>query len=238
MRISSTDVSVDHEAALDILRSKLYKGNLYDLFAVPSADYPNLMSIRDPKAHAESRKKIGSAYLLGNILLREYRIDQIIHLIEIKLDAVSNKPVELGKWLHCLTWDLIGEITFSERFGFLDQGRDVNNALANTRLLTWYVTLMAYMPWLHALLLGNPILRWLGFEPHEHIYKTCKKAVELRKSRWGTEADMLSTWELMQAQHDKLSDKAIFAAVIGNIGAGGEMPGPHRLPCTWLNKDR
>ena len=40
---------------------------------------------------------------------------------------------------------------------------------------------MAYIQWLHAIRLGNPILRWLDFQPNEHSVNTFMKNIAARK---------------------------------------------------------
>ena len=171
------------------------------------------------------RANVAAGYSLSNTLKNEPYIDRTITLMEQRLDEVAQNggPIDLSKWIHFLTWDILGEVTFSKRFGFLDQGKDVGKSIANTFALALYVTTAGYIQWLHALLLGNPILRWLDIQPSEHTYQTCVTSVNERKGNTEARVDMVEHWMNMRAKHpERMSEKDIMCAVAGNIGAGGD----------------
>lgn len=44
--------------------------------------------------------------------------------------AASGKSIDLEHWLQCYAFDVIGEITFGKRFGFLDLGLDQTGVFA------------------------------------------------------------------------------------------------------------
>jgi len=208
-----------------VLAAPISKAPFYVPFAIPNITYNNLMSECDPKRHVAMRLNVASGYSLSNVLKNEVYIDRTIALMEERLEqTVSvNKPVEFSLWIHFLTWDILGEVTFSERFGFLDQGRDVGNAIKNTFALALYITTAGYIQWLHALLLGNPILRWLDFQPNEHTYQTCVASVNKRKANPEARVDMMEQWMNTLAKHpDRMKEKDIFCAAAANLGAGGD----------------
>ncbi|KAF6223033.1 hypothetical protein HO133_001085 [Letharia lupina] len=169
VRISYNEVSVDHPEAFQILAAPLWKSDWYKLFAVPNSTYNSLTSECDPKKYATMRSNLASGFSGSSVMKSEPFMDKTIQLLEQRLDELSQqkKPFEFGLWLHFLTWDIMGEVMFSTRVGFLDQGRDIGNSIKNNFGLALYVTSTAYAQWLHALLLSNPILRWLDFQPKE-----------------------------------------------------------------------
>lgn len=208
-----------------VLAAPIPKASFYVPFAIPNSSYNNLMSECDPKRHVAMRSNVASGYSLSNILKNEVYIDRTIALMEERLDQTisTNEPVEFSLWIHFLTWDILGEVTFSERFGFLDQARDVGNAIKNTFALALYITTAAYIQWLHALLLGNPILRWLDFQPSEHTYQTCVASVNKRKANPEARVDMMEQWMNTLAKHpDRMKEKDILCAAAANLGAGGD----------------
>lgn len=133
----------------------------YKPMAVPNSTYNNLMSERDPKKYGPMRTNVASAFTLTSVIKNEAVIDEVITLFERRLDEFSQhrKPIELGTWLYFLTYDLLGEIMFSSRFGFLDEGKDVGRSIKNNFYLALYMSCAVYMQWLHSILLSNPILR-------------------------------------------------------------------------------
>jgi len=223
VRISYNEVSVNHPDALGILSTPLRKGDFYRPMAVPNSNYNNLMSERDPKKYAAMRSNVASAYTLSNVIRNEAEMDKVITLLRKRLDHLStlDEPVELNQWLHFLTHDLLGEIVFSSRFGFLDQGRDIGDAIKNNFFLSIYVTSMLYMQWLHAILFGNPILRWINFQPNEHTYNTAVTSVTTRKAHTSSRVDMMQFWlEQRQKHPERFSEREMFSNVIATLGAG------------------
>ena len=201
---------------------------MYNLFAIPNSNYVNLMSERDPKRTTAIRTNLAPAYTMTNVLRNESYVDKTIALMEkgVHQASQSGQAINFGSWLHFLTWDIMGEVTFSKRFGFLDQARDVGNALSNTFYLGLYVTSMGYMQWLHVLLFGNPILRWLDFQPNEHAYNICVESIATRKKHTEAHVDMMEHWMHLHAKDpERMSETDLFAAVMGNLGGGGDTIG-------------
>jgi len=104
---------------------------------------------------------------------------------------MENKPVEFDKWFNYLAFDVIGEITFSKAFGFLETGTDVGGSVEKSQILTLYVAVMGYFQTIHNLTLGNPLIGKLGLTPSQHIFDTVRRAVTARKTNPDKRADML-----------------------------------------------
>jgi hypothetical protein len=65
---------------------------------------------------------------------------------------------DFGEWLQWYAFDVIGEMTFGKRFGFLEQGRDVENMIDVVQESGWYTAVIGQMPWLDFLLAKNPFV--------------------------------------------------------------------------------
>ncbi|KAM0799387.1 benzoate 4-monooxygenase cytochrome P450 [Usnea florida] len=224
VRISYNEVSVNHPEAIQILAAPLWKSDWYKIFATPNSSYKNLMSECDPKKHVAMRSNLASGYSGSSALRSESSVDQTIQVLERRLDELSQRKeaFDLSRWLLFFAWDINGEVMFSTRFGFLDQGRDIGNSIKNNFGLALYVTVTSYAQWLHMLALGNPILRWLDFQPKQHTFNTTVKAVLARKKNPEAKADMMEQWMGFQARHpDRMTEKDVLAAAVSNLGAGG-----------------
>ncbi len=181
------------------------------------------MSERDPKLYAPMRSNVASAYTLSNVMKNEPMIDGTIKPMEQRLDGLCqrNQPVDLGLWLNFLAWDLLGEAMLSSRFAFLDQGKDVGGSMKNTFSLDVYVTSMVYMQWLHSILLGNPIFRWMDFQPSEHTYNTAVQCIASRKQHEEPKSDMMENWMRQRDRFsERMSERELFFSVVVTIGAG------------------
>ena len=208
-----------------VLAAPLRKGDFYSLFAIPNSAYNNAMSERDPKRHKEIMRNIAPGYAFSNVIRSEPYMDRYIGLLEKRLDELEKQksPVELSTWISFLTFDILGHVTFSKQFGFLEAGRDIGNAINTNYALSIYVTVASYTQWLHACLLGNPILRWLDFQPSQHVFDTCVAAVNDRKQIPDVREDMMGQWLTTRREHpERMKEKEIFCAAVTNVGAGSE----------------
>lgn len=110
---------------------------------------------------------------------------------------------------------------FSSRFGFLDQGKDVGGSMKNNFFLVIYVTLTVYMQWLHSVLLGNAIFRWMDFQPNEHTYNTAVQCIATRKQHEEPRTDMMEHWMRQRERFpERMSERELFSSVVVTLGAG------------------
>lgn len=183
------------------------------------------MSELDPKEHMRKTKNVASGFTLSNIVKAEAFIDATIQQLQAQLDrlAQAGEKVHFDRWFNYCAFDIVGEVTFSGRFGFVEQGRDVGAAIANSRKLALYVCLISHAYWLHGVLLGNPIFGWLNLQPTSHIFDTCLAAVDVRKKNDSVRRDMMEQWlEMRRTYPDRMEEKEILAAAVSNIGAGAD----------------
>ncbi|KAL8660828.1 MAG: hypothetical protein Q9202_006155 [Teloschistes flavicans] len=68
---------------------------------------------------------------------------------------------DFAKWLQWYAFDVIGEITYSKRHGFIDDGKDVDGMVKYLGRIFSYVAPIGQIPVLDVFLLKNPILRLL-----------------------------------------------------------------------------
>lgn len=90
----------------------------------------NLFSTRDPEYHRIEKRKVGHAYSLPSLLQSEAAIDSCLELFMSRLTSLAKAgPVDLGAWLQYFAFDVVGEITFAQKLGFLEQGKDVDGMM-------------------------------------------------------------------------------------------------------------
>lgn len=69
---------------------------------------------------------------MTNILAYEPLVDDTIRVFVDQLQkryALTGTPCDLSDWLQYYAFDVIGAVTFSTRIGFLERGRDIDNAI-------------------------------------------------------------------------------------------------------------
>lgn len=193
--------------------------------SLPDYRYVNQMSELDPQQHIRKQRNISSGYALSNIIQHEPHFDAVLLLLTARLDdfCKSGRPIELDRWFTFFAFDAIGEAIFSKSFGFLEQGKDIRNAIANQRLLAPYAAVMGYYSWFHNLTLGNPLLSRLGIQPSSHIFDTCIAAIDARKKNPTKRNDMMQRWLDTRAKYpDRMQEVEIFSTAVGTLGAGGD----------------
>lgn len=186
------------------------------------------MSLRSAKDVINLFKGLSAGYKLSNIAQAEPYIDECITLFRQRLDDLSYKaqPFEPERWFTFLFFDIVGEVTFSKRFGFLDEGRDVGNAIKNQWFLTHYLSIMGYFPWAHNYLLANPLIEYFKLQPAMHVLDTVKAAIAGRATNYKAHPDMLEHWLRAHKEHpERLSERDILAAAVVTVGAAADTSG-------------
>jgi hypothetical protein len=98
---------------------------------------PNLFSATNEVYHARLRRAVASAYTMTNIVQFEPLVNSTITAFVKALEKrfVDRGDVseicDFGTWLHFFAFDVIGEITWSKRLGFVEQGVDIEGIIHN-----------------------------------------------------------------------------------------------------------
>ena len=120
-------------------------------------------------------------------------------------------------------FDVLGEVTFSRAFGFIEQASDIGGAIANTRFLGLYIAVIGHYYWLHDYLLANPLINYFGLAPSNHIFDTALAAVDARKKNPDVRKDMMEQWLQTRRDHpDRMEEKELLAGSVVNVGAGAD----------------
>lgn len=110
----------------------------------------SMFNTRDERFHAKLRKSVSNAYAMSTLVNFEPLVDSttVAFLDQLK-QRYADKPgpsgtVDFGTWLQYYAFDVIGELTFSKRLGFVDRGLDVDNIIKN---LEWLLNYAAVVSW-------------------------------------------------------------------------------------------
>ncbi|KAK2049719.1 cytochrome P450 [Colletotrichum somersetense] len=110
--------------------------------------------------HARLKRPVVRHYSVPSMLAMEPLMDQTIaefcdHLERRFVD--TGEPCEFGDWLSYCAWDILGSVTFSRKFGYMDEGRDFDGTLAIGDQAIDYLGICGQMPWMDYLLDKNPV---------------------------------------------------------------------------------
>ncbi|CAK4033497.1 P450 monooxygenase [Lecanosticta acicola] len=133
------------------IASKMEKSSWYEGWKHPSPERWTMFPGRNITRHAETRRKFQSMYSMSSLLHYEPLVEQAQTVFQQRLVEIANKgvAVDMHHWLQCYAFDVIGHITFGRRFGFLDDGQDIENCMANLETTMIYSTLVGVYAWAH-----------------------------------------------------------------------------------------
>jgi cytochrome P450 len=138
------------EKAIYGIGAKATKSSWYDAWYDP-AMLPSLFPDRDTQRHAANRRMFQSMYSLSSLMHYEGYVEAVQSIFQERLHGISRdgKSVDLHHWLQCYAFDVVGNITYGQRFGFLDEGKDVGGMLASLNATLKYGTFVGIYAWAH-----------------------------------------------------------------------------------------
>lgn len=155
----------------------------------------------------------------------EQYIDDAVALFIGKMQARLNQSINMGLSAQLVALDVIGEVTFSTGFGFMDVGSDngffvqIENVL---RSGAWLGQIPA-LCWIHAFL--SPIIgNDLDVTARDgRIRDFASQEIEIREKFGGNHQDILSKLLEKQKQRpDEINDANVLSMATSNITAGSD----------------
>lgn len=114
--------------------------------------YPlqSLFNTTDERFHARLRRAVANAYAMSTLINFEPLVDsttneflkQLSHRYADRKGSLA--ICDFGAWLQYYAFDVIGELTYSKRLGFLDRGIDVDRIISNLEWLLDYVSIVRF----------------------------------------------------------------------------------------------
>lgn len=203
----------------------------------------SLFSTKDEDYHARYRRCVNHAFSMSSLVGYEPLVD---NTTDAFIEQTKERYCDTGntcnfsKWLQFFAFDVIGELTWSKRIGFVDRDEDVDGIVKFIGDFLAYAGPIGQMPFLDLILEKNPITlllqRW-GFS--NSVFAVTKFALDQNKHRTaemekikqdgrldeesGKAVDLLM--KFTQAQHDHpefMTDNQVLASCTSMIFAGSE----------------
>ncbi|KAI3329533.1 cytochrome P450 [Ustulina deusta] len=131
--------------------TRFAKSSWYNAWMPP--DGWNLFADRSIQRHANTRRQLQSAYSMTSLVSYEPYVDQCAEIFTQRLSEMSEArvAVDLGHWMQCYAFDVIGQITYGARIGFLDSGADIQGIMRAIENQLAYGTLVGIYARFHRL---------------------------------------------------------------------------------------
>lgn len=218
--------------------SKLPKSEWYDGWKHPSPDAWTLFPDRDIKRHAQTRRVFQGLYSMSSLVSYEKYVDECADILlnRMSICSKSREPINMGHWFQCYAFDVIGNITFSKPFGFLDRGKDVSGIMRALNKVFAYSTLIGIYPSLHPYIYSvTSFLGIGGAAGRSYLIRYVKERILQRKNEreiteekekgqsYGLPQDFLE--KILVKNKDapsKVTDYHVFMMSMSNIIAGSD----------------
>ncbi|RMJ07431.1 hypothetical protein CDV36_012952 [Fusarium kuroshium] len=140
VRLGPGTLSFAHPQAVSDIYSGKHRMRKSEFYSVQRGirdgrSISTIFSTTDENAHAKLRRGASNAYALTTLLQFEPFVDSTTKVLLAQIRSRwADKPgtqgiCDFSTWLQYYAFDVIGEVTFSKRMGFLEEGRDVGNII-------------------------------------------------------------------------------------------------------------
>lgn len=219
------------------ISTKFHKSDFYSMFDIrtPTGQVASTtFSVRDEAVHKAKKRPVANAFSMSTLRELEPMNDACSEIFMEKLAGFVGKDMDLGTWLHWYAFDVISSITFSNRLGFMEQEKDVDNIIEAIEGRLVYNSIVGQAPWLHKFLFGNPVVAWLAnCIPAVAIMNSSKFIVSFaakQLQRYQQKdfninielADMLDRFKRFKDGEQVMSDSELLTHAISNIFAGSD----------------
>ncbi|KAJ5151645.1 hypothetical protein N7492_009940 [Penicillium capsulatum] len=207
------------------------RGDWYQAWGHPQIT--NLFNEQNQQQHAEDRRKVANAYSMTSLVSYEPYVNESTALLAQRLSefAKAGLPMDLGYWLHCYAFDMIGFITFGQRFGFLDAGEDMNSLIKSGDAGATMSTLLGVLPeWFPLAFKFRGI--WNEFKKAQgggglgFLTLYALKQIEIFKKKpkvaQETESFIVRFLRLQEERPESMTDRGVLLGVAANIAAGAD----------------
>ncbi|KAK4935613.1 hypothetical protein LTR10_023374 [Elasticomyces elasticus] len=169
VRLGPNVISVSEPEAIKIiyaLNSGYVKSGFYPVQQTITREghfLQGMFNTVDEKYHAKLRRAVSNAYAMSTLVQFEPLVDSTAREFLKQLNQrYADKPgpdgvCDFATWLQYFAFDVIGELTYSQRLGFVENGIDVDHIIASAEKTLKYFAVVGQMPILDWFILKNPV---------------------------------------------------------------------------------
>jgi cytochrome P450 len=189
----------------------------------------SLFSDMNPHRHATQRRKFSAWYSMSSLVGYEPFVNNCSLMLTQRFSEVAKlgRTIDLQHYLQCYAFDVIGEITFGNRFGFLDMGEDKEGVFTAIDTRGVYGTFVGIFPWIHRYLF--PLLPKTG--GYGYVFNYTLRQIESRRQtlkdprnagREGPPDIMTKALLAHEDNPQKMTKNDLITICQSNIGAGSD----------------
>ena len=226
VRVGPDEVSVSDPDAIKAMYgagSKFRKSDLYSVFQGHRKF--DLFAERDEKIHGAQRKLVSRAYSMDSLKQLEPYVDDAVRVFLGHMQDMKDQSIDMGNWLQLFAFDVIGEVTFSQSFGFMKNGQD-DGTFKSIKDAVHSGSWLGQVPQIFRI--HDRLQPYIGNyfainNRHGTLWNVTANAVNSRKERGSDRKDILS--KLFSAHDEKpgeFDSNAVISVASANVVAGSD----------------
>ncbi|KAI0009454.1 cytochrome P450 CYP4/CYP19/CYP26 subfamily protein [Xylariaceae sp. FL0662B] len=250
VRMGPNMVSISNpEAIPDVypIRAGVPKSDFYAAlrpYSRNAGPQESVFNTQNEQTHKLIKSPIASIFSLTNVVTFEPLLDGVLECLSTHIDRRfldTGEVFNLGDWLQYFAFDVMGMMTFSKRYGFLDEGRDIDGRLDTIYKFMKNAAPMTQIPWLDRYLNKNRFVATFRRTPGLSILNYVAKVIRDRRDsvtngkvfeveidndvRGTSERDFLTRYIEIQESKIGVPEWAPSSWVFTNVIAGSDSVG-------------
>lgn len=209
MRIAPDELSfASPYAAKEVLAAGkgFHKTDFYGVF--PPPENPDIFTETREEVHAVKKRYASNPYSMATMHTMTHYIEDTERLLLAKLDSMcqrSDQYCDLGNTLHYYAFDVLGEIAFSRKFGFLEAGEDLEKAIKTIDDMQWYDGIIGQIPEWDFVFRRNPLWKYVPSLSTSNflITRMALEEIDKRNSLGSKEIERKDLLSQLFAAHEK-----------------------------------
>ena len=224
VRIAPNEVSVSDAAAVRTIYgpgNKFWKTDFY----MPQQGKRkfDIFAERNEQLHGQQRRLVSSAYSMTSLVELEVFVDNTIKVFHEEMAKRCGQSLDFANWLQLFAFDVIGEVSFSRSFGFLQAGKD-DGSFGLIERATRSGAFWGEIPTLYALAERLGINKYMAIsQRNSGIREFASKCVEARRRTPSDRRDLLARlFTIHNEKPDVFEDADVTSMSTSNIFAGSD----------------
>ncbi|CAN8102493.1 unnamed protein product [Discula destructiva] len=218
------------------MRRGFPKAPFYDIFKsyTPDGGRVTVFNALDEDALRMIKSPVAPLFSATSAMSFEPIIDEVLQCFTKNIDRryVEHGTIfDLAKWSQYYAFDVMGMLTFSKRYSFLDEGDDVGGMLGAIYAYMVNAAPLTQIPWADRLLFKNWLAHAVRRPPSLPILQVVANAVDQRKVQveigkgFNGRPDFLAKFMEIAATHPDLPQGIVSNWTFTNVIAGSDSVG-------------
>ncbi|KAI9713247.1 MAG: hypothetical protein M1820_001234 [Bogoriella megaspora] len=185
----------------------------------------DLFAERDERLHGQQRRLVSRPYSMESLKDLEPYVDDAVRVFLSNMEKSKGQSIDMGNWVQLFAFDVIGEVTFSKPFGFMENGRDDGSFKAIQAAL-WSASWLGQVPWVYWM--HDRLMPYIGNHlsvnnRHGGLRTFAATEVSSRKERGSGRKDILSKlFTIHDERPGEFDHAAVVSMATSNIFAGSD----------------